>query len=170
MPRKWDKRGSHKNRAAIKWLPCSGCSWTPGHQDGFLFVFESHLTALERRAEWTMVAIHRPDLLAHVGEMGARALPTSPDCYSRHLLGEKTASLEGPKAPGAEPLHLGYTLSHLGSFLKIPMSWLLPQRSTFYWPGLSPVQRKFSEDTRWVYWAARAENLWSRLKACNPNL
>lgn len=60
-----------------------------------LFVFESCIVVLERIAEWTIVIIHRPNLLAHVHEKEKRALPASSDWNnydSRHLLGKRTAS------------------------------------------------------------------------------
>lgn len=41
-----------------------------GHQIVCLFVFESCLIAPERIAEWIVAAIHRPNLLAHVGDRG----------------------------------------------------------------------------------------------------
>lgn len=56
--------------------------------------------ALGRIAEWTMAAIHMPNLLSHIDEKGERPLPTSSDWsnYERgHLLGRETAMLEGQK-------------------------------------------------------------------------
>lgn len=49
---------------------------------------ESRLTALERRAEWTMLAIPRPHLLARVGETGTGHSPFS--------------GLSQPASPGKE--------------------------------------------------------------------